>query len=95
MRDCALGDDEIGLAVSAYVEADRAFLDAVSSGLAPQPSFDDAVVAHRLVDAAYRRRCRGTPVILARPTLGRGPSPQGGEHLRRGAGWPDDTAPSM
>ncbi|HLN41446.1 MAG TPA: Gfo/Idh/MocA family oxidoreductase [Acidimicrobiales bacterium] len=66
VRDLALGDDEIGLAVSAYVEADRAFLDAVSSGGAPQPGFAEAVVAHRLVDAAYRSSAAGgTPVALA------------------------------
>ncbi len=66
VHDLALGDDEIGLAVSAYVEADRAFLDAVSAGRAPQPSFAEAVVAHRLVDAAYRSsRAGGTPVALA------------------------------
>ena len=66
VRDLPLGDDEIGLAVSAYVEADRAFLDAVSAGRTPQPSFAEAVVAHRLVDAAYRSSAAGgTPLSLA------------------------------
>ena len=66
VRDLALGDDDIGLAISAYVEADRAFLDAVSSGRAPEPSFAEAVVAHRLVDAAYRSSAAGgTPVTMA------------------------------
>ena len=65
VRDLGLGDDEIGLAISAYVEADRSFLDAVTSGRAPQPSLAEAVVAHRLVDAAYRSsRAGGTPVTL-------------------------------
>jgi predicted dehydrogenase len=65
VRDLALGDDDIGLAISAYVEADRAFLDAVAAGLAPEPSFDEAVVAHRLVDAAYRSSAAGgTPVTV-------------------------------
>ena len=32
-----LADDEVGLAVRAYVEADRAFVDAVSNGTAPEP----------------------------------------------------------
>jgi predicted dehydrogenase len=49
-----LAHDEMGLALRAYVEADRAFVDAVVAGRPPAPSLDDAVVAHRLVDAAYR-----------------------------------------
>jgi predicted dehydrogenase len=65
VRELALGDDEVGLAVSAYVEADRAFLDAVSAGRVPEPSFAEAVVAHRLVDAAYRSSAvGGAPVTL-------------------------------
>ena len=59
VRDLALGDDDIGLAISAYVEADRAFLDAVAAGSCPAPSFAEAVVAHRLVDAAYRSSAAG------------------------------------
>ncbi len=59
VRDLALGDDDIGLAVSAYVEADRAFLDAVAAGRRPEPSFAEAVVAHRLVDATYRSAAAG------------------------------------
>jgi predicted dehydrogenase len=59
VRDLALGDDDIGLAISAYVEADRAFLDAVTGGSVPEPSFAEAVVAHRLVDAAYRSSAAG------------------------------------
>ena len=63
VRELALGDDDVGLAISAYVEADRAFLDAVSGGRVPQPSFSEAVVAHRLVDAAYRSaHAGGLPV---------------------------------
>ncbi len=59
VRDLALGDDEIGLAISAYVEGDRAFLDALSSRRPPEPSFAEAVVAHRLVDATYRSAAAG------------------------------------
>jgi myo-inositol 2-dehydrogenase/D-chiro-inositol 1-dehydrogenase len=66
VRDLSLGDDDIGLAISAYVEADRAFLDAVSGGGVPEPSFAEAVVAHRLVDAAYRSaRAGGAPLAIA------------------------------
>ena len=62
-----LADDEVGLAIRAYVEADRSFVDAVSAGTAPAPSLGEALVAHRLVDAAYHsgerqgeRRSRST-----------------------------------
>jgi myo-inositol 2-dehydrogenase/D-chiro-inositol 1-dehydrogenase len=59
------GNDQIGLGVSPYVEADRGFVDAVVAGRAPQPGVDEAVVAHRLVDAAYRSaREGGVPVAL-------------------------------
>ncbi len=59
-----LADDEVGLAVRAYVEADRAFVDAVTAGSAPEPSLTEAVEAHRLVDAAYRSASSGVPVLL-------------------------------
>jgi predicted dehydrogenase len=66
VRDLSLGDDDIGLAISAYVEADRAFLDALSAGRDPAPSFAEAFVAHRLVDAAYRSAAAGgAPIALA------------------------------
>ncbi len=54
-----LADDEVGLAVRAYVEADRAFVDAVVEGRAPEPGLDVALEAHRLVDAAYRSAAAG------------------------------------
>ncbi len=58
-----LDHDEVGLAVRAYVEADRAFVEAVVDGRAPVPGLDEALEAHRLVDAAYRLAPRrgGTP----------------------------------
>jgi len=60
-----MADDEIGLAVRAYVEADRAFVDAVSNGGPPEPGLDVALEAHRLVDAAYRSAAGGgVPVDL-------------------------------
>jgi predicted dehydrogenase len=60
-----LANDEVGLAVRAYVEADRAFADAVSSGGSPEPGLDVALGAHRLVDAAYRSAAGGgVPVVL-------------------------------
>jgi myo-inositol 2-dehydrogenase/D-chiro-inositol 1-dehydrogenase len=59
VRDLPLGDDEVGLAIRAYVEADRAFIDALSGGGTWAPSFSEGVVAHRLVDAAYRSAAGG------------------------------------
>jgi len=64
--DLGLGDDEVGLAVLPYVEADRMFVDAVVAGTAPEPGLTEALVAHRLVDAAYRSAKRGgVPVGVA------------------------------
>lgn len=54
-----VGDGEVGLAIRSYVEADRAFVDAVSSGAAAAPSFAEALTAHRIVDAAYRSAAAG------------------------------------
>ena len=60
-----LGDDEIGLAISAYVEADRAFVDAVVAGRLPEPGLAEGVIAHRLVDTAYRSAAAGgTPIAF-------------------------------
>ncbi|HEX4433268.1 MAG TPA: Gfo/Idh/MocA family oxidoreductase [Acidimicrobiales bacterium] len=61
-----LADDEVGLAVRAYVEADRAFVDAVTDGRPPAPGLDVALEAHRLVDAAYRSAADGgAPIGLS------------------------------
>jgi predicted dehydrogenase len=64
--DLPLRNDEVGLAVRAYVEADRAFVDALAAGQPPAPTLGDALVAHRLVDAAYRSAAAGgTPITVA------------------------------
>lgn len=61
-----LGDDATGIALRMYAGPDRAFLDAVSEGRPPVPGFADAVVAHLLVDAAYRSAASGgVPINLA------------------------------
>ena len=61
-----VGDGEIGLAIRSSAEADRAFVDALVAGAPPAPSFEDAVVAHRIVDAAYRSAAaRGRPIDLS------------------------------
>jgi UDP-N-acetyl-2-amino-2-deoxyglucuronate dehydrogenase len=66
-----LANDEVGLAVRAYVDADRAFADAVVEGRAPEPSLDEALVAHRLVDAAYRSAAAaGLPAVPIAPRRG-------------------------
>jgi predicted dehydrogenase len=63
--DLPLGDDEVGLAVRGYVAADRDFVDAVAAGTRPEPGLQEALVAHHLVDAAYRSAAAGgTPVSL-------------------------------
>ena len=83
-RDLALGDDEIGLAISAYVEADRAFVDAVSAGRPPEPGLDVALEAHLLVDAAYRSAAGGGVPIRPRPTQGSNSSPAASSRSRSG-----------
>jgi predicted dehydrogenase len=65
-----LADDEVGLAVRAYVEADRAFLDAVTGGRTPEPGLDVALEAHRLVEAAYRSAADGGTAISVTSTRG-------------------------
>jgi predicted dehydrogenase len=60
-----LANDEMGLALRAYVEADRSFVNALAEGRPPEPSLGEALVAHRLVDAAYRSAGGGgVPVEL-------------------------------
>jgi len=75
VRPCPLADwvtalplahDELGLAVRLYCEADRAFVDAVTGDRPPEPGFGEAVMAHRLVDAAYRSAgAGGVPSVVA------------------------------
>ena len=61
-----LSHDEIGLAIRAYVEADRAFIEAIVDGSAPVPGLAEALVAHQLVEAAYLSAERGgTPIDVA------------------------------
>ena len=68
--DLPLADDEVGLAVRAYVDADRAFIDAVTAGRPPTPGLDVALEAHRLVDAAYRSAAGGGAPIAVSSTRG-------------------------
>jgi myo-inositol 2-dehydrogenase/D-chiro-inositol 1-dehydrogenase len=65
-----LADDEVGLALRAYVEADRGFVDAVVAGRPPEPGLDVALGAHLLVDAAYRSAAGGGVPIRPSPTQG-------------------------
>jgi predicted dehydrogenase len=63
--ELSLGDDEVGLVVRAYAAEDRAFVDAIVAGRPPEPSLAEALVAHRLVDAAYESSASGgLPVHL-------------------------------
>jgi predicted dehydrogenase len=54
-----LPDDDTGLAIRAYVESDRGFVDAITGGGSAEPTLDVALEAHRLVDAAYRSAADG------------------------------------
>jgi predicted dehydrogenase len=65
-----LADDEVGVALRAYVEADRGFADAVIAGRPPEPGLEVALQAHRLVDAAYRSAAGGGAPIGLPPTRG-------------------------
>jgi myo-inositol 2-dehydrogenase/D-chiro-inositol 1-dehydrogenase len=58
---------ELGLAVRAYVEPDRAFAEAAAAGRSAEPSLGEALVAHRLVDAAYRSADQGGAPITLQP----------------------------
>ncbi len=63
--DLPLARDEFGLAIALYVEADRAFVDAIRDGRAPQPDLAVAVIAHQLVDASYRSAAvHGAPIPI-------------------------------
>jgi predicted dehydrogenase len=44
--------------------AARAFVHAVRDGRVASPGFEDARLAHALVDAAYRAAASGTPALL-------------------------------
>lgn len=54
------------MVVKHYAAANRAFLDALASGTAPQPGFAEGVAAHRLVDAAYTSARRGGEPVPTR-----------------------------
>jgi myo-inositol 2-dehydrogenase/D-chiro-inositol 1-dehydrogenase len=65
VRALSLGDNETGLTIGTYAEADRAFLDARGTGTACTPGFGEGVVAHRLVDGAYRSaKAGGVPITM-------------------------------
>lgn len=65
VQQLPLGQDDIGLAIRSYAEADRAFLEAAASGTEASPSFAEGLIAHRIVDGAYRSAAEaGRPVEL-------------------------------
>jgi predicted dehydrogenase len=47
--------------------SDRRFLQAVAEGRPAAPGFDDALIAHRIVDACYRSAREGREVVLTEP----------------------------
>jgi myo-inositol 2-dehydrogenase / D-chiro-inositol 1-dehydrogenase len=63
--DLPLSNDEAGVGIRAYAEGDRGFIDALRDGRDPEPSLGEALIAHRLVDAAYRSAAEGgVPITL-------------------------------
>jgi predicted dehydrogenase len=46
-----------------YLE-DRAWVQAIRTGRPPSPGFADALIAHAVVDAAYRAADLGAPVAV-------------------------------
>ncbi|MGA2211105.1 MAG: Gfo/Idh/MocA family oxidoreductase [Acidimicrobiales bacterium] len=64
--DVPIPSGERGLAVRPYIEENRDFIDAVQQGNPPAPGLDEAVAAHRVVDACYRSAgAGGGPISLA------------------------------
>jgi len=59
VADVPLPSGWIGLAVQPYVEENRAFVDAIVNGTTPYPGLDEAIAAHRVVDACYRSASAG------------------------------------
>jgi predicted dehydrogenase len=55
-------DERTRLVVAQYAAANRAFLDAVAAGRAPDPDLEEGLVAHRLADAVYRSARSGATV---------------------------------
>jgi len=51
--------DAMGLSVRTYAAEDRSFLDALAAGTRPSPGLDEALAAHRVVDAWYRSAAAG------------------------------------
>ncbi|MCL5447320.1 MAG: Gfo/Idh/MocA family oxidoreductase [Actinobacteria bacterium] len=63
VEDLPLPDNEIGIAIRMYAESDRSFAESVMTGTKPSPSIEEAVQAHKLVDAVYTSASAGgTPV---------------------------------
>lgn len=59
-----LPDSAVGLSVRAYAEEDRAFVDSVVAGSVPAPGLDEALAAHRVVDAWYRSAAAGGALVV-------------------------------
>ncbi len=57
--DVPLPAGRVGLAVRPYLEENRSFIDCVTEARAPRPGLDEALAAHRVVDACYRSAAAG------------------------------------
>lgn len=49
----------VGIGVRPYVEENKRFVEAVTTGIAPRPGIEEALAAHRVVDAWYRSAAEG------------------------------------
>lgn len=64
----AIPDDAPEALSNAYVQENLAFLSAISEGRTPWPGLEEAVHAHRVVDAIYQSARTGQPVLLDEAT---------------------------
>ncbi|MGO8859848.1 MAG: Gfo/Idh/MocA family protein [Acidimicrobiales bacterium] len=54
VMDVPVPSGSVGLAVRPYVEENWAFVTAIVAGTRPSPGLEEAIAAHRVVDACYR-----------------------------------------
>ena len=59
VEELRLPEGPVGIGVRPYVEENRNFVEAVTTGAAPSPSLTDALQAHEIVDAWYRSAASG------------------------------------
>ncbi len=63
VEDLPLPAGEIGIAIRMYAESDRSFVDSLLAGKTPSPSIEEALQAHRLVEAVYASASAGGTLV--------------------------------